>query len=104
MTEARYQLQDLHAQTARVQWQELERHFARGVVIRVDSDLDLVRVATCLANDDRASTEVWLAAGQIAPLDTATAKRWASGAAQLWAVVLAPWVVVQERQSREAET
>jgi hypothetical protein len=100
MSEGKYQLQDLHAQTARVDWQELERHFARGVVIRVDGDLDLVQVATSLANDDRAATDAWLTAGQIAPLDTRTAKHWACGKTELWAVVVAPWVVVQERRSR----
>ena len=36
--------QDLNQQTARVHWQELETHFARGVVIQVASDLDLVEV------------------------------------------------------------
>jgi hypothetical protein len=98
MSGGEYRPQDLLAQTARVGWQELERHFARGVVIRVDSDLDLVQVATSLANDDKVVTEAWLAAGRIASLDTATARRWACGDAELWAVVIAPWVMVQERR------
>ena len=52
-----YSMQDLNQQTARVHWQELETHFARGVVIEVASDLDLVEVAACFANDDKAAVE-----------------------------------------------
>jgi hypothetical protein len=98
MTERRHRLEDLHAETARITWQELERHFARGVVIRVASELDLVEVATCLANDDKAAVEDWISAGQVEHLDMQTARRWADCGPELWAVVVAPWVVVQERQ------
>lgn len=97
MNDAGYSLQDLHAQTARVAWQELEKHFARGVVIRVAGELDLVEVATRFANDDRPAVESWLASSQVKPLDTATARDWAGRDPELWAVVVAPWVVVQER-------
>lgn len=97
MNDAGYSPQDLHAQTARVAWQELEKHFARGVVIRVAGELDLVEVATCLANDDKPAVESWLASGQVKQLDAATARDWAERDSELWAVVVAPWVVVQER-------
>ncbi len=38
----------LNGQTGQLAWPELERHFARGVVIKVDSDLDLVKVASAV--------------------------------------------------------
>lgn len=98
MTKRKYGLQDLHAETARIGWQELERHFARGVVIRVAPELDLVEVATCLANDDKAAVEDWINAQQVEHLDMETARRWAAAEPELWAVVVAPWVVVQERE------
>lgn len=97
MTERSYRLQDLHAETARITWRELERHFARGVVVRVAPELDLVEVATCLANDDKAAVQDWISARQVEHLDTETARRWADSEPELWAVVVAPWVVVQER-------
>lgn len=99
MSQREHSLQDLHAQTARVDWQTLEKHFARGVVIRVDGDLDLVEVATCFANDDKAAVARWMTAGRVGHLDTETARDWAGRDPQLWAVVVAPWVVVQERKS-----
>jgi hypothetical protein len=98
MTKGNYTPQDLHAQTAPIAWQELEKHFARGVVVRVDSDLDLVEVATCFANDDKPAAEQWIAAGQVQHLDMQTAKDWAARDPELWAVVVAPWVIVQERR------
>lgn len=97
MTESRYTSGELLQQTARVSWQELETHFARGVVIHVASELDLVEVATCFANDDKAAIEQWIESEQIEHLGTEKAKDWSGRDPELWGVVVAPWVVVQER-------
>lgn len=96
MSDAEHSLQELHTQTARIAWQELEPHFARGVVLHVADELDMVAVATGMANDDKAVVERWMAAGQLAHLDNETATRWSQEATDLWAVVVAPWVLVQE--------
>ena len=98
MTGNKYSKAELNLETARVYWQELETHFARGVVIRVDSDLDLVVVATCLANDDKPAVEQWINTGKVQHLEMHVAKDWSTRAPELWAVVVAPWVVVQERK------
>ena len=94
----RYSKAELNTQTARLSWPELEPHFARGVVLRVAPEIDLVEVATCFANDDKPAVEQWLSEGAIRHLDTGTASRWRDGNPDLWAVVVAPWVVVQERE------
>lgn len=99
MSPINYTVQELHAETARVSWQELEVHFARGVVIRVASDLDLVEVAVGFANDDKPAVERWMTAGQVEHLGMETARDWSGRDPELWAVVVAPWVVVQERVS-----
>jgi hypothetical protein len=91
--------QELHRQTARISWPELEPHFARGVVIAVNGELDLVEVATAFANDERSAVEAWLAAGTVRRLPNELARDWATRDAQLWAVVTAPWVLVQERRA-----
>ena len=62
------------------------------------SDLDLVEVAACFANDDKAAVEQWINDGRVQHLSMATAKDWAAREPELWAVVVAPWVVVQERE------
>lgn len=97
MTERDDLIAELHAQTARVTWPELERHFARGVVIRVAPELDLVATGRDFAADDRAAVEAALAAGTLARLEPDEARRWAEGTPELWALVVAPWVLVQER-------
>ena len=90
----------LNLETARLGWDELARHFARGSVIRVAATLDLVTVATAFATDDSEAVSRWLDGGQIAHADTDDARRWERERSTLWAVVVAPWVLAQE--AREA--
>ena len=86
----------LNAETAKIAWPELERHFARGVVVRVAKNLDLVKAATAMVDDDKEQVERWMKAGLIARATDKDAKRWGKEQPTLWAVVVAPWVVVQE--------
>lgn len=86
----------LNSETARLAWQELERHYARGVVIRVATDHDLVEVALGFAQDDREQVAALLAAGVVARVSDAEARDWQGRRAVLWGVVVAPWVLVQE--------
>jgi hypothetical protein len=92
-----YSEDQLNLETGRVRWQELEPHFARGVVIEAVGGLDLVEVATALANDDKTTAEQWIERGQVRHLGMQVAKDWAERDPELWAVVVAPWVLVQER-------
>lgn len=88
----------LNLETARITWPELERYFAGGKVIQVEAGLDLVDVAACFAEDNAAQLKNWLQSKQVYPLTDATALQWVQTSPQnLWAVVIAPWVLVQER-------
>ncbi|ODU01052.1 MAG: hypothetical protein ABS89_08030 [Thiobacillus sp. SCN 63-1177] len=60
----------LNLETAQLGWPELERHFARGDVIKVE--------------------------GRIARAGIADAEDWHTRQPMFWAVVVAPWVLVQE--------
>lgn len=92
-------LQDkLNLQTARIKWPELERFFARGRVIDVSGDLDLLEVAGALIEDDTAKFTTWTESKQVQHLQDETAKQWVDDDSKLWAVVIAPWVVVQNRR------
>lgn len=88
----------LNAETAKVAWPELERHFARGAVVKVASSLDLVDVALAFAQDNKIAADPWLQAGMVAVLAPHGARDWAERQPELWAVVCAPWVLVQERR------
>jgi hypothetical protein len=86
----------LNLETGRIAWTELQRPFARGVVIRVGPSLDLVEVASCFARDDKDAVAAWLAAATLAKADADDARAWQQREAQFWALVVAPWVLVQE--------
>ncbi len=85
----------LNAQTAKIAWEELQKHFARGVVIKVAPELDLVQVAAQVIADDKAQVEAWMASGQVANADDDDARTWVASQPMFWAVVVAPWVLVQ---------
>lgn len=85
-------------ETARIRWHELQRHYAKGQVVAVSPELDLVEVAARLAEDDRLRFEGWLAAKQIHAPSADQARLWYDLDAVLWAVVVAPWVLVQETE------
>ncbi|WP_322520763.1 DUF2288 domain-containing protein [Guyparkeria halophila] len=87
---------ELVGQTARIEWAELERFFAKGQILKIAPTLDLVDVAMAVVRDRAESVNAWQEAGQIDALDTDTARRWAAGEATLWAVVTPPWILVQE--------
>ena len=86
----------LNGETGKLTWKELERYFARGVVIRVARSLDLVAVAASIAQDDKASVEHWMNEDLIGRATTEQALDWQQRQVDFWAVVTAPWVLVQE--------
>lgn len=87
----------LLGETAAITWEELQPFFARGAVLRVEGTQDLVAVAAALAEDDKRRIVHWLASGDLRKLEVLDAEDYLARDPQLWAVVVAPWVLVQER-------
>jgi len=87
----------LLGETAPILWSELEPFFARGVLLQVASQIDLIEVAQAVAQDDKTKVSAWLSQQQLGHLQADQASHWQSGQIELWAVVVAPWVLVQER-------
>lgn len=88
----------LNAETGRIAWQELQRHFARGVVVKVELGIDLVDVAVYFTNDNKQAVAHLMEAGQVARASDEDARIWQMRDTQFWALVVAPWVLVQEIQ------
>lgn len=86
----------LNLETAQLSWSELERHFARGDVIRVAPGMDLIDTALHIAENNTATVQEWLADGRITRAELTDAKDWHARQPMFWAVVVAPWVLVQE--------
>ena len=86
----------LQQESGVIAWDELARHFARGVVIRVSGRLDLLTVAKGFADDDKSQVEQWLSDADVARASDDDARTWVEHAPQFRCVVVAPWVLVQE--------
>lgn len=90
----------LLGETARISWQELQPFFARGQLLWVAEGQDLVAVAEALAQDDKSRVAAWLKDGSLARVEPAQAEDLLARDPELWAVVVAPWVVIQERAGK----
>lgn len=87
----------LNLETSHIRWHELQTYYARGHVVRVGRDLDLLEVASELVADNRVCFEQWLTNGDVGDVSPDMARAWFDRNAELWAVVVAPWVLVQDR-------
>jgi hypothetical protein len=86
----------LLGETARIDWTELERFFAQGRLLLVMPDADLVGIAESIANDDKSRITEWLSTGVLQAMPNTIAADFAARKPALWAVVVSPWVCVQE--------
>ncbi len=86
----------LNQETAKLSWTELERHFARGSVIKVEQGEDLILTAVLFANDDAKAIEDKISQRLVANATMDDAKTWNERQSEFWAVVVAPFVLVQE--------
>lgn len=87
----------LNHETAQISWLELQRFFAAGKAICIDSQLDLLEVATAFAEDKSERFSEWMEKGLVAPVSDNQARDWYEQQTLVWAVVVAPWVLVQHR-------
>ena len=87
----------LNSETAVIDWSELVKHFARGVVVKINPSLDLLEAADGLATDNVKQFEEWVVAGKLSRASDDDARDWTAREPEFWCVVTAPWVLVQER-------
>lgn len=86
----------LNMETSRIAWKELQRFFANGVAVEVSAKLDLVEVALQMHDDNKTQIEQWLTNGRIGKVKDEQAATWLLTDTEVWAVVVSPWVLVQE--------
>lgn len=88
----------LNLDTSLIAWHELQYHFAAGCVISVSPELDLVEAALSVSADEKEKIEQWLVSGMMGRVSDGEARIWYDSKATLWAVVVKPWVFVQEKR------
>ena len=86
----------VNLETSQIAWKQLQRFFANGSAVFVAPDLDLVEVAYQFSIDDKIQVEQWLQNQQIALVSDQQALTWFEKEAEVWAVVVKPWILVQE--------
>jgi len=85
----------LNKETGKIGWLELEKHFASGNVVTVSPELDLIEVAYQVSQDNKAAVEGWVTAQQLGAATDEQAAEWHASYSELWAVVVAPLVLLQ---------
>ena len=83
----------LNLETARIAWADLQVHFARGAAVYVAPELDLV--AGLVADDDGREIARLMEEGKFGMVSEAQAAAFWTENREMWAVVVAPWVLVQ---------
>lgn len=86
----------VNLETAKIYWSELQRFFAKGEAVWVSNDLDLIEVAHQFSIDNKTQVQKWLENKRVALVSDEQALCWIENDAQLWAVVIKPWILVQE--------
>jgi hypothetical protein len=86
----------IQLETAKIYWSELQRFFAKGEAIWISTQLDLIDVAYHFYIDDKKQVQEWLNNKTIAQVPDELALEWFNSNTQLWAVVIKPFVLVQE--------
>jgi hypothetical protein len=85
----------VNLETSRIAWKELQRFFASGTAVFVAPDLDLVDVAYQFSIDNKDQVALWMQNEQVALVSDQQALNWLETDAEVWAVVVKPWILVQ---------
>jgi hypothetical protein len=86
----------VNLETSKIAWKELQRFFASGSAVFVASSLDLVDVAYQFSIDNTDRVAQWLQNNQVALVSDQQAINWLESDIEVWAVVVKPWILVQE--------
>lgn len=82
-------------ETAKVVWKQIELFYAKGVMISVSEELDLIQVAHNLSIDNTEKIDQWIKDGLLLRSFDEQASVWAKSEEAIWTVVVKPWVLVQ---------
>jgi hypothetical protein len=86
----------VNLETSQIAWNELQRFFASGSAVFVASSLDLIDVAYQFSIDNKDQVTLWMQNNQISLVSDQQALMWLEADTTVWAVVVKPWILVQE--------
>ena len=86
----------VNLETSQIAWNELQRFFASGSAVFVASSLDLIDVAYQFSIDNKDQVTQWMQNNQISLVSDQQALMWLEADTTVWAIVVKPWILVQE--------
>lgn len=87
----------VNLETAKIHWKELQRFFAGGLAFAVADELDLIEVVYQFSQDNTEKVQQWILDNQLFRVTDKQAVEWLESDAEVWAVVVKPWVLVQNK-------
>lgn len=89
--------ESLQRDLAEVHWRDLRVHLQRDAIILVSPELDLIKVAVAVAEDDSRQVESWIAAGQVGKPTREQLEDWEQLLDKTFRMLIAqPFILVQE--------
>lgn len=89
----------INQETSRIAWKDLQRFFASGATVLVSAELDLVEAAFQISEDNKNQVAEWLSEDKIGKVTDTQASLWYETDAEVWAVVVSPYVLIQELEN-----
>jgi|TARA_B110000483_G_scaffold237598_1_gene312629 hypothetical protein len=89
--------QKLNQDTARIRWSSLNQYDYQDAIIQVDAQLDLIEVASEFASDNVTQVQAWMEKSLVAKISEEKVQLWLTQDPELWAVVVSPWILVQNK-------
>lgn len=86
----------INLETSKIPWLELQRFFAAGKVLHVSEGLDLTEVALTMSRDDVSEIKKQIDNGEISVISDNKAQELFDAQANVWCVVVKPYVLIQE--------
>ncbi|BCG63230.1 MAG: hypothetical protein methR_P0926 [Methyloprofundus sp.] len=85
----------VNQETSKIAWSELQRFFASGLAVFIAPELDLVEVSDAFSKDNKTLVEQWMQNKQVHLVSDQQATDWIKNNSMVWAVVIKPWILVQ---------
>ena len=89
-------VQRLNKETAKINWLELQKHYAAGNLLAVAEGADLINIAEAFHQDDTVKVQAWLTDKTLFEINDQQALDWYESNVEHWAVVIPPFVLVQK--------
>jgi len=88
----RERIDPIRAELLSASWDHLAPHHARGALVAVDRDLDVVEAALAIASNQTAVVAAWLGSGHLVKVDDAQWAAWKGR--RFTAAIVQPFVVI----------